>query len=222
MPVWYSSAVVAFFALSLVANALLTGLIVYKIIGIYRDIQGFSGETHTDCDGRGPRDLYPLISILAESGMITFVAQLLQTSMYKTTFDGFRIVNGSVVMLYVRVSIVKFSAFIMFIYFTGNFDSHCPCACRDGRFLRSSYIYIRDSEFVTPHTLCTLRIEQQQSDQHRRSDHHQHYGRRSRGLVFRFRDETHAKCMSIDTTYMVQQSKKKQRFVISFNLTGVA
>ena len=109
IPHWFASAVVAFFALSLVANALLTGLIVYKIISVYQDIRGFS-QTHTVSQSayrNGPRDLHPLISILVESGMITFAAQLVQSAMYKGAPKEFPVVAGSVVMLYVRASIVN-------------------------------------------------------------------------------------------------------------------
>jgi len=97
-PDWFDSAVVAFFALSLVANAFLTGLIVYKIVSVYRNID----ETHAYRNGQ--HDLYPLISILVESGMITFAAQLVQIVMYKVDPDAFPIILDLVVMLYVRSS----------------------------------------------------------------------------------------------------------------------
>ena len=88
----------------------------------------------------GQRDLYsPLISILIESGLITFVGQLTQSIMYKSATAAFPLVSGSVVMLYVRAS---FRLLIWFLivsstFYAGNFDDSCPCACRDGRFLRS-------------------------------------------------------------------------------------
>ena len=105
-PSWIRSAVVAFFAISLVTNALLTGLIVYKIVSVYRNIRGF-GKTRT-VYGNGPRDLYPLISILVESGVITCTAQLLQSAMYKATPYYFPVISGAVVMIFVRALFVYF------------------------------------------------------------------------------------------------------------------
>jgi hypothetical protein len=108
IPVWYWSAVTAFFVISLGANALLTALIVYKIIIVYHDVRGFNtaGDVQASAYGdiHGHRDLYPLISILIESGLITFAAQLVQAIMYKSAPAAFPLVGGCVVMLYVRVS----------------------------------------------------------------------------------------------------------------------
>jgi hypothetical protein len=105
LPNWYFSTVTAFFFLSLGVNTLVTALIVYKIVTVYNDIRGFSasnvqGRTH----GSGQRDIYPLISILVESGLITFVGQLTQSIMYKSFPPAFPLVGGAVVILYVRVS----------------------------------------------------------------------------------------------------------------------
>jgi len=98
-PDWYLSAVTAFFFLSLAVNALVTGLIVYRIITVYNDIRGFN-TSNFQSSAHGHRDLYPLISILIESGLITFVAQLAQSIMYKSAGVAFPLVGGSVVMLY--------------------------------------------------------------------------------------------------------------------------
>ena len=107
VPPWFQSAVTSFFSLSLGVNTLVTGLIVYKIVAVYRDIRGFkSGGFQASTYGNGQRNLYPLISILVESGLITFVGQLTQSIMYKTTTPGFPLVAGSVVMLYVRAFLV--------------------------------------------------------------------------------------------------------------------
>ena len=83
-------------------NTLVTALIVYRIISVYNDIRGFNHTTNAIAHG-GQRDLYPLISILIESGLITFVGQLAQSIMYKFAEDAFPLVGGCVVMLYVRV-----------------------------------------------------------------------------------------------------------------------
>jgi hypothetical protein len=89
----FLSLVTSFFSLSLAENALVTGLIITKILLVYREIQGL------EC--RVGRDIAPIISILIESGVITFLGQLLQTSMYKFENIAYPIVGRPVVMLYV-------------------------------------------------------------------------------------------------------------------------
>jgi hypothetical protein len=101
-PDWYRSAVTAFFTISLCVNALATALIVYKIITVYNDIRGLNiSNVQTSAYGNGHRDLYPLISILIESGLMTLVAQLTQSIMYKAADAAFTLalIAGSVVDL---------------------------------------------------------------------------------------------------------------------------
>ena len=100
----FSSAFTAFFFISLVVNAIVTALIVYKIITVYNDIRGINSNVQANAHGNGQRNLYPLISILIESGLITFVGQLAQPIMYNSVTEAFPLVNGCVVMLYVRAS----------------------------------------------------------------------------------------------------------------------
>jgi uncharacterized protein YggT (Ycf19 family) len=106
-PNWYFSSVTAFFFLSLGVNAFTTALIVYKIVTVYNDIpsQGFNisnvlAQAHAH--GSGHLDLSPLISILIETGLITFVGQLTQSIMYRCATIAFPLVGGCVVMFYVR------------------------------------------------------------------------------------------------------------------------
>ena len=94
----FNTLVVSFFSLSLAENALATGLIVYKILTVYRDIRGLG------CPKRLGRDIVPIISIMIESGVITLTAQLVQTLMYKFDITAFPLLTGLVVQLYVRVS----------------------------------------------------------------------------------------------------------------------
>ena len=139
LPSWYLSIVTGFFFISLAVNTLVTGLIVYRIITVYNDIRGFDSNAQASAHGSGHRNLYPLISILIESGLMTFVGQLTQSIMYKSASEAFPLVGGCVVMLYVR----EFSCRLLILVFlmtsslsdTGNFDDSCPCACRYGRFL---------------------------------------------------------------------------------------
>jgi len=97
---WYLSAVTAFFFLSLSVNALVTALIVYRIITVYNDIRRLTSDIQIHAHGNGRPDLNPLISILIESGLITFVGQLTQSIMYKSATVAFPLVGGCVVMLY--------------------------------------------------------------------------------------------------------------------------
>ena len=103
LPDWYLAAVTAFFFLSLGVNALVTALIVYRIMTIYNEIRGFNtSNIQASAHGNGRRDLNPLISILIESGLITFVGQLAQSIMFRFAGDTFPLISGCVVMLYVR------------------------------------------------------------------------------------------------------------------------
>jgi hypothetical protein len=175
-PPWYNSAVTAFFFLSLGVNTLTTALIVYKIVTVYNEIRGFTGNnsnvgsgtgSSAYSPGTGQRDLYPLISILIESGLVTFVGQLAQSIMYKTAPDAFPLVAGCVVMLYVRAScrlLILVFVISHLLCFTGNFDNSCPCACRDGHHLRPQYV--KDgafNQFPTPYSACTILIIEAQS-----------------------------------------------------------
>ena len=95
-----------FFLISLVVNAIVTALIVYRIT-VYNRIRGLNNSVHaSDHHGSasGQRlDLYPLISILMiESGLITFIAQLVQCIMYRIASPAFPLICGCVVILFVR------------------------------------------------------------------------------------------------------------------------
>ena len=101
LPSWYLSAVTGFFFISLGVNALVTGLIVYRIMTVYTDLRGFDIKTNVNANAYG-KNLNPIVSILIESGLITFVGQLTQSIMYKSATAAFPLVGGCVVMLYVR------------------------------------------------------------------------------------------------------------------------
>jgi hypothetical protein len=85
-------------------NALVTGLIVYRIITVYNGIREFKNNLQASAHGNGRRNLHLLISILIESGLITFVAQLAQAIMFRFAAVEFPLISGCVVILYVRAS----------------------------------------------------------------------------------------------------------------------
>ena len=87
--------VLSFFSLSLAENALITGLIIFKILTVYRDSRA---------NGIGRR-LVPTISILIESGVITFMAQLVLTLIYKFDNTAYPIICGFIVQLYVSFAV---------------------------------------------------------------------------------------------------------------------
>ena len=97
LPDWYLPSVLSFFSLSLVVNALVTGLIISKILSVYREtrIQGLESPV----SGLG-RKLVPVLSILIESCLITLGVQLMQT--LKFDIMAYAIIHGLVVMLYIR------------------------------------------------------------------------------------------------------------------------
>jgi len=99
LPDWYLSAVTAFFFISLGVNALVTALIVYRIMNVYNDIRGFNTNLNLQASAYG-KNLNPLVSILIESGLMTFAGQLAQSIMYKSATSAFPLVSGCVVMLY--------------------------------------------------------------------------------------------------------------------------
>ena len=87
-------------SLSLAGNALVTGLIIYKILTVYREIRGLESGVELG------REIVPIISILIESGVITFVVQLVQILLYKFDVSAYPLLGGVVVQLYVRDFIV--------------------------------------------------------------------------------------------------------------------
>lgn len=98
-PTMYISTITAFFFLSLGANAVITALIVYKIVTTRNDIREFDPSAQASAYGK---KLNLFVSILMESGLISFLGQLTQCIMYASV--SFPLVAGGVVILYVRDS----------------------------------------------------------------------------------------------------------------------
>ena len=86
-------------------NASVTALIAYKILSIYKDNRGFVTTGSTSVQASVHRkDLNPLVSILIDSGLITFIGRLIRSIMYyKSAFGAYPLAR-CVTMLYVRVS----------------------------------------------------------------------------------------------------------------------
>ena len=109
----YITIALSSFSLSLAENALATGLVIFKILIVYRDIRELESRVGY-VNGLG-RDVVRIISILIESGVITFIAQLVHILMYRFDITAYPIIGGPVVQIYVRVSqsIVDFMVFLI-------------------------------------------------------------------------------------------------------------
>ena len=106
----FLSLVLSFFSISLAVYTLVTGLIITKILTVYRDISpsrvGYANRLWCD-----------IVRILIESGVMTFGAQLAQIVMFKFS-DGnaYPIIGRFVIMLFVRSFILKLLVFFDYIY----------------------------------------------------------------------------------------------------------
>ena len=118
LPDWYIPLPQTMFPLSLGVNALVTILIVYRIISVYNDIRRLKSNTSLSVHGNGQRDLYPVISILIESGLITFVAQLAQSIMFNNLNASYAypLVGSIVVILFVSASCRFYLLYLNDIY----------------------------------------------------------------------------------------------------------
>lgn len=85
----------ASFALSLVTNTLVTATLVLRLWGIYREIKAvmpsLSSQTH---------DLRPTISMLVESGALTFIGQLIWVVLFGLQNPGLNTVGGPITQFY--------------------------------------------------------------------------------------------------------------------------
>lgn len=101
LPAWAFPLAICSFCLSLVLNAIVTGLIVFRINMIH--IQ--SRRSMIDGDQRLYNvQVYPIISVLAETGMMTFVSQLLFVIVFGLQSTSTIVIGSPMVMLYVSSS----------------------------------------------------------------------------------------------------------------------
>lgn len=91
-PQWYTPIGILSFTLSLTVNAIFTGLLVYKISKTSLAFRSTHARAYT-----------PLISILIESGLIFFVAQLIWIVCFSlpATTNASSVVAGSIAIIYV-------------------------------------------------------------------------------------------------------------------------
>lgn len=88
----------AAFSLSLATNTITTALIVFRIVKISRDIDPLAGGSH----------LRPAVAMVIESGMFTFVVQLMWVVFFSLNrHPGFYLIGGFTTMTYVRPSFLS-------------------------------------------------------------------------------------------------------------------
>jgi hypothetical protein len=75
---WSNTLTVASLAASMTVNALVTGLIVFRIFRVFREVKGVttSNEISLDVTHAGGRKLRSIIFVIIESGMALFAIQL--------------------------------------------------------------------------------------------------------------------------------------------------
>ena len=81
-------------SVSLALNAILTGLLVFKIAK--------ASLTLRHARARVMADFTPLISIIVESGLVLFMAQLVLLICFSTEGSAFNVTSGAIGMIYVR------------------------------------------------------------------------------------------------------------------------
>lgn len=92
-PVWFFPLGVASFSISAFVNFVVSGLLVLRLV-----------LTHYELKREGTLDysqaLLPLITILVESGIFTFVGQIVWTVLFGLQNTGFNSINGPITMIY--------------------------------------------------------------------------------------------------------------------------
>jgi hypothetical protein len=97
VPLWWVPMGVTAFSLSLAVNTIVTGLLVLKIVLEYRQTN-HSNYNHNHLTWR--KNIVPIIAILIETGLMTFVGQMAWTISYGLQSSIFGLVAGVVIVLY--------------------------------------------------------------------------------------------------------------------------
>jgi len=94
-PTWFIPMGTASFAISLAVNVIITGILILKLAITHRESQRTLGRQ----EGRG-LNLVSIMSLLIESAMLTFIAQLLWVVLFnlQITNNGFDAIDGVVAM----------------------------------------------------------------------------------------------------------------------------
>lgn len=97
IPDWFFDVAVSSFSISLAVNTVVTGLLVLRLYLRHREMQ----KTLTDSPARVGMDLRPLMSMIMETGMLTFTGQLVYIVVFWLHSNGYYVVSGPLTILYV-------------------------------------------------------------------------------------------------------------------------
>ena len=133
-PGWFTPIGLLSFSLSLAVNTIFSGLLVFKIAKASLALR----HAHA----RKIQDFTPLISMLIESGLVFFMAQLIWVICFSIESVAFNLTSGPITIIYVRAYLhLPLPSFNVFS--KGNYtDNYCG-ACRNGRHCK----YGREPEF---------------------------------------------------------------------------
>ena len=118
---WGLILALASFTASMTVNALVTGLIVFRIFKVFRQVKNLTTSNEQSLGVTGGRKLRSIIFIIIESGMALFVIQLLRLAIAATgqgtiaEEDVYQLITGIHEMLNVVISSV-----IVTLYSTDN------------------------------------------------------------------------------------------------------
>ena len=134
-PTWFFPMGVASFSLSLTVNTIVTGLLVLKLVLLHREIR----RSLPDSSTHKGYDLLPVISVLIESGMFTFIGQLVWVVLFRLQSPGFNAVGSPITMIYVSPRQRNNDTIILFWYnwpWIGYHTDHHHCTSVKEKFLR--------------------------------------------------------------------------------------
>ena len=89
------------FAISMVVNAVVTIMIVLRIWTLSNRLNVILGSTRESSSNNSPYKI--VISMLLESGLTIFIAQLVLLALYVTISPGYNVIVGIVTQLFVRL-----------------------------------------------------------------------------------------------------------------------
>jgi hypothetical protein len=95
-PAWFTPVGDLSFSLSLAVNAIITGLLVFKIAKASRALRNSLARAPR----RALNDFRPLVSMLVESGIALFAIQMVWVVCFSTESSGFYLVGGPIAMIY--------------------------------------------------------------------------------------------------------------------------
>ena len=110
-PGWVYAATLTSFTMSLAVNALVTGLIVFRILKVYLEV------VKPTSGGTGESKLRPVIFILIESGMALLCMQLAQFVLYFIQTDGALVVDQPIAYTLQMLNVTIKSVIITLFFF---------------------------------------------------------------------------------------------------------